>query len=96
MELVRKVCFFHLGIKLAIHEKKYDFMHLLHNRSLLNEFPCKFGSLWHEWASLKRKWNDDATDDEYLLFCLIRKRYTVINNTLFFNGKSDRLSVGDI
>jgi hypothetical protein len=54
MELVRKVPFFHLGIKLSIHEKKYDFMHLLHNSSLFNEFVCKLGSLWHEWASLKR------------------------------------------
>jgi hypothetical protein len=28
------------------------------NSSLFNEFVCKLGFFWHEWASVKREWNE--------------------------------------
>jgi hypothetical protein len=31
---------------------------LLHNSYLFNEFVCKLGFFWYEWARLKREWNE--------------------------------------
>jgi hypothetical protein len=31
---------------------------MLKNSSLFDEFVCKFGLFWHEWAILKREWNE--------------------------------------
>jgi hypothetical protein len=31
---------------------------LTHSSSLFNEFVCKLGFFWHEWASLKSEWNE--------------------------------------
>jgi hypothetical protein len=33
---------------------KKSHIHLKSPGSLFNEFMCKLGFLWHEWASLKR------------------------------------------
>jgi hypothetical protein len=33
---------------------KLSLYHHVQNSILCNEFVCKLGSLWHEWASLKR------------------------------------------
>jgi hypothetical protein len=34
------------------------FMTFEDNSSLFNKFVCKLGLFWHEWASLKREWNE--------------------------------------